>query len=62
MAEIVAEKTEIIEGCRVLDVATGSGVTARKLGKLAGKGGNVCGLDVSLRFLQEVVKRTRKEG
>ena len=62
MAEIVAEKTEIKEGCSALDVATGSGVTARKLGKLAGEEGNVCGLDVSLKVLQDAVKRTRKEG
>lgn len=62
MAEIVAERAGIKEGDSALDIATGSGVTARKLSGLAGEKGNVCGLDVSFKVLQDAVKRAKNEG
>lgn len=61
MAEIVAEKTEIREGCSALDVATGSGVTARKLSKLAGEGGYaIPNPERSLREMSKVLKANGK--
>ena len=51
--KIPAQKIDVREGETVLDVATGTGLVARELGKMVGLQGHVYALDISMGMLNQ---------
>lgn len=61
-AQVLIEAGNISPGKRVLDVACGSGIVARKAAALVGSGGRVAGLDANEGMLQVAGRSAFQEG
>jgi ubiquinone/menaquinone biosynthesis C-methylase UbiE len=60
--ESLVSRAKITEGSRVLDVGTGTGEVALRLGRLVGRKGRVVGIDAQPEMLQIAMRKARGSG
>ncbi|MDR3541677.1 MAG: class I SAM-dependent methyltransferase, partial [Desulfosporosinus sp.] len=61
-AQSLIEQAEIKPGNRILDIACGTGIVARKSAHLAGTNGYVAGLDADKNMLQAAKRFAERDG
>jgi ubiquinone/menaquinone biosynthesis C-methylase UbiE len=61
MFQRLLENARILEGMNILDVATGTGVIARKAARLTGSSGHVTGIDIADQALEVARRRAQEE-
>lgn len=62
LINIPTHMIKVKEGGTVLDVATGTGLAARELGRIVGSQGHVYGLDISLGMLKKGKEKAERRG